>query len=42
MAQEAQAKSTRPEMQTLAEAILTSQQAEIDQMQQWSKAWYGQ
>jgi len=42
MAKEAQAKSTRPEMQTLAEAILTSQQAEIDQMQQWRKDWYGQ
>lgn len=42
MAQEAQSKSTRPEMQTLAEAILTSQQAEIDQMQQWRKDWYDQ
>ena len=42
MAKDLRAKSSRPEMQTLAEAILTSQQAEIDQMQQWQKAWYGQ
>lgn len=41
MAEEAQAKSSRAEMQTLAETILTSQQAEIDQMQQWRKGWYG-
>ena len=42
MAQEAQAKSSRAEMQTLAEAILATQQVEIDQMQQWRKDWYGQ
>ncbi len=42
MAKDVQAKSTRPEMQTLTEAILTSQQAEIDEMQQWRKDWYGQ
>lgn len=42
MAKDAQAKSARPEMQTLAEAILTSQQAEIDQMQQWQQDWYRQ
>ena len=42
MAKDVQAKSARPEMQILAEAILTSQQAEIDEMQQWRKDWYGQ
>lgn len=33
--------SQRPEMVQLAKSIITSQQAEIDQMQQWRKAWYG-
>ena len=31
--------STRPEMKTLAQAIIKSQQAEIDQMKQWRSAW---
>lgn len=42
MAQDAQAKSTRPEMQALAKAIFASRRLEIDQRQQWSKAWYDQ
>lgn len=42
MAKDLQTNSTRPEMQTLAEAILTSQQSEIDQMQQWRQDWYDQ
>lgn len=42
MAKEALEKSDRPEIQQLANAILSSQQAEIDQMTQWKKAWYGQ
>lgn len=42
MAQEALEKSDRPEIQQLANAILRSQQAEIDRMTQWKKAWYGQ
>lgn len=31
--------STRPEMQKLAQEIITSQQAEIDQMKQWRSTW---
>ena len=42
MATEAQEKSKRPEIQQLAQNILKSQQAEIEQMQQWRKAWYNQ
>ncbi|HEY9887934.1 MAG TPA: DUF305 domain-containing protein, partial [Candidatus Obscuribacterales bacterium] len=42
MAQEALAKSSRPEVQELAEAIIASQQVEIDQMTQWQQDWYGQ
>ncbi|MBF2088400.1 MAG: DUF305 domain-containing protein [Synechococcales cyanobacterium K44_A2020_017] len=42
MAQEALAKSSRPEIQELAEAIIASQQLEIDQMTQWQQDWYGQ
>ncbi len=42
MAQEALENSDRPEIQQLATAILSSQQAEIDQMIQWKKDWYGQ
>ncbi|VXD15756.1 conserved exported hypothetical protein [Planktothrix serta PCC 8927] len=37
MAKDAQLKSKRPEMQQLAQAILTSQEAEIQLMQQWLK-----
>jgi uncharacterized protein (DUF305 family) len=40
MAKDALSKSTRPEIKQLNQSILTSQQAEIDQMQQWRKAWY--
>lgn len=42
MAKEAQQKSKRPEVQKLAKAIVSSQQTEIDQMEQWRKAWYNQ
>ncbi|MBE9108200.1 DUF305 domain-containing protein [Nodosilinea sp. LEGE 07298] len=42
MAQEALAKSSRSEVQALAEAIIASQQVEIDQMTQWRQGWYGQ
>lgn len=41
MAKEALKKSKRPEMLQLAKNIMASQQAEIDQMKQWRKAWYG-
>ncbi len=40
MAKDAISKSTRPEIKQLNQDILTSQQAEIKQMQQWRKAWY--
>jgi uncharacterized protein (DUF305 family) len=40
MAKEAQQKSKRTEVKQLATNILTSQQAEIQQMKQWRKAWY--
>ena len=42
MANDAKQKSKRPEIQKLATAIVSSQQAEIDQMKQWRKAWYNQ
>jgi uncharacterized protein (DUF305 family) len=41
MAQDALAKSQRPEIQNLAKAIIADQQIEIDQMKQWQKTWYG-
>lgn len=40
MAKEAQQKATKPEIKQLAEAILKTQQAEIDQMRTWRKQWY--
>jgi uncharacterized protein (DUF305 family) len=41
MAKAVQKNSRRPELQRLAQDILSSQQAEIRQMQQWRRAWYG-
>ncbi|HEY9615414.1 MAG TPA: DUF305 domain-containing protein [Microcoleaceae cyanobacterium] len=41
MAQEALGKSKRPEIKKLAQDIIRSQEAEIKQMQQWEKTWYG-
>ncbi|HYW19279.1 MAG TPA: DUF305 domain-containing protein [Nodularia sp. (in: cyanobacteria)] len=40
MAQDAVSKSKRPEIKKLAQSIIDSQQAEINQMKQWRKAWY--
>ncbi len=40
MAQPVLEKSDRPELKQLAQAILTSQQKEIDQMKQWKTEWY--
>lgn len=40
MAKDALNKSKHPEIKQLAQNIITSQQAEIEQMQQWRKAWY--
>jgi uncharacterized protein (DUF305 family) len=42
MAKDVMSKSQRPEMKQLAEEILTSQQKEIEQMQQWRQGWYKQ
>lgn len=42
MAQQALEKSDRPDIQQLAQNIITSQQQEIDQMMQWRQDWYGQ
>lgn len=42
MANDALQKSTRPEVQKLAKAIVSSQQTEAAQMKQWRKAWYNQ
>lgn len=42
MAKDAQTKAKHPEIKQLSQAILTSQQAEIDQMKQWLQAWYKQ
>ncbi len=41
MAKEVLSKTKRPEIKRMANAIMTSQQAEIKQMQQWRKTWYG-
>lgn len=41
MAELVQEKSERPELQTLAQAIITSQTGEIAQMKAWYKTWYG-
>lgn len=40
MAKDAQQKAAKPEVKQLAEAILKTQQAEIDQMNAWRKQWY--
>ncbi|HEY9747246.1 MAG TPA: DUF305 domain-containing protein [Allocoleopsis sp.] len=42
MAKDALNKSQRPEIKQLAQDIIQSQEAEIQQMQQWRKAWYQQ
>ena len=41
MAKDLAQKSKRPELQKLAKEVVSSQQAEIDQMNQWRKVWYG-
>ncbi|MCT7951983.1 DUF305 domain-containing protein [Ancylothrix sp. C2] len=42
MAQDVLNKSKRPEMRQLADEIISSQKAEIDQMKQWRQTWYKQ
>lgn len=41
MSQEIQTTTERPEIQQLAEDIISSQQAEIEQMEQWRSEWFG-
>ena len=41
MAQMAQQMAERQEIKDLADAIITAQQAEIKQMQEWLQAWFG-
>ncbi len=41
MAQMVLARSDRPEIQDLARSIITTQTAEIEQMQSWYQDWYG-
>lgn len=41
MAKDALTKAQHPELKQLANEIIASQQAEIDQMKQWRKTWYG-
>lgn len=42
MAKDALNKAQHAEVKQMAKAIVSSQQAEIDQMKQWRKAWYNQ
>ncbi|MBH8563993.1 DUF305 domain-containing protein [Nostoc sp. CENA67] len=42
MAQDALKNSKRPEIKKLAQEIIKAQDTEINQMQQWRKAWYSQ
>lgn len=41
MARDALKNTSRAEIRALAQAILDTQQAEIEQMKQWREAWYG-
>jgi uncharacterized protein (DUF305 family) len=41
IAREVLGKTKRSELKQMGKAIVTSQQAEIKQMKDWSKAWYG-
>ena len=42
MAKDALTKTKQPEIKSLAQDIIRSQEGEIQQMQQWKKAWYKQ
>lgn len=41
-AKDALKEARHPELKQLARSIITSQQAEINQMKQWRKEWYGE
>lgn len=40
MARQVQQEAQKPELKTLAQNIITAQQAEIEQLRQWRQAWY--
>jgi uncharacterized protein (DUF305 family) len=40
-ARAAETRAQKPEIKKLAREIVAAQQKEIEQMQQWRKAWYG-
>ena len=40
-ARAAETRAQRPEIKQLAEAIISDQQREIDQLEQWRNTWYG-
>jgi uncharacterized protein (DUF305 family) len=40
MANQALKEATKPEVKALAEAVISAQEAEITQMQQWRQSWY--
>jgi uncharacterized protein (DUF305 family) len=40
-AKAAETRAQRPEIKQLAKEIVAAQQREIDQLQQWRRAWYG-
>lgn len=42
MAKQVLQNSDRPEMKQLAQAIIDSQQQELDRLRQWKQQWYGQ
>lgn len=42
MAKLAQTKAQRPEIKSLAQSIINSQSAEISQMKDWYKSWFGE
>jgi uncharacterized protein (DUF305 family) len=42
MAAQVQEKGNHPELKEMAQTIITSQQQEIAQLEQWKKQWYGQ
>jgi uncharacterized protein (DUF305 family) len=42
MAKDAQQKAEHQEIKTLAQAVITAQEAEIAQMKQWRQEWFGQ
>jgi uncharacterized protein (DUF305 family) len=41
MATAAQTSAKHPEIKTMADAIIKAQTAEIAQMKEWQKSWYG-